>query len=155
MISVWAELRTFLDLRGTTLQLRSLRRIILTLAHGLDHKAEDHIAAIKIVNATIAFGPRVRQNVVKDTDIKPAQLSMTSGGGELVLEELVAHNVRMQLKDADKNLSGDLRQCWMEFVNEYQRIARDYKLNPARKLQYLRNDLFKDTQRFYVDLVAN
>lgn len=57
--SVWPELRSFLDLRGATLQPHFFRRIILTLAHGLCHEAEDRFAATEIGSAIIAFGRRV------------------------------------------------------------------------------------------------
>lgn len=40
-------------------------------------------------------------------------------------------------------------------MDEYQQIARDYKLNPGQKLQYLHNILSKDAQRFYLDRVAH
>lgn len=84
MPSVWSELRTFFDLRGATLQPHSSRRIILTLAHGLYHEAEDRTAAIEIANEIIASGRRVRRNVVENTDFKPAQPSTIPGGGEFV-----------------------------------------------------------------------
>lgn len=43
----------------------------------------------------------------------------------------------------------------MNHVNEYQQIARDYKLNPAQKLKYLHNILSKDVRKFYLDWVAH
>lgn len=114
MPSVWPELRSFLDLRGATLQPHSSRRIILTLAHGLYHEAEDRSAAIEIANAIIASGRRMRQNVPSDIETESVQPSTATGVGEFVAEERVAHNVAMRLKDADKKFSGDLGECWMD-----------------------------------------
>lgn len=43
----------------------------------------------------------------------------------------------------------------MKFVEEYQQIARHYKLNYAQKLQYLHNILSKDARGFYFNQVDN
>lgn len=119
--------------------------------HSLYHEANDRSAAIEIANAIIASGRQVRQNMASDTETQHVQPPSVSGGTEFLSEERVAHNVAIRLKDADKKFSGDLGECWMDFLDEYQQISRDYKLNPAQKLQYLYNILSKDAQRFNLD----
>lgn len=73
--------------------------------------------------------------MASDTETQPAQPSSVSGGNEVVSGEHVAHIVAMRLKDADEKFSGALGECWMEYVDEHQQTSRDYKLNPAQKLQ--------------------
>jgi len=41
----------------------------------------------------------------------------------------------------------------MEYVAEYQQVARDYDLSPSQRFQYLRNLLRGDAMRLYLDKV--
>ena len=59
----------------------------------------------------------------------------------------------MTLRDRDKKFSGDVGECWQEYVDEYRQVLRDYNLTPAQKLQYLHNLLRRDAKRFYLDTV--
>lgn len=67
--------------------------------------------------------------------------------------EKIAHNVAMRLKDASSNLSGELGECWDEFVDNYNMLAKDYSLTLEQKLQYLHNLLCKDSLRSYLTTV--
>lgn len=40
-----------------------------------------------------------------------------------------AHNVDMRLKDFEKKFSGDLGECWQDWVDEYNQVAKGYKLD--------------------------
>lgn len=135
-------------LRGATLQPHSSQKIILTLSHGLYHEAENRSAAIEIANAIISCGRRLRQNVSNDIETESVQHSTATGVGEIVAKECVAHNVAMRLKDADKHFSEDLGECWMDHVDEYQQIARAYKINAKKKLQYLHPKTVKKHRYF-------
>lgn len=63
----------------------------------------------------------------------------------------VAHNVAMRLNYNQNKNNGDLKECWLQYVDEYEQIAVDYNLTPPQKLQYMLNILTKDAQRFYID----
>lgn len=41
----------------------------------------------------------------------------------------------------------------MEYVAEYQQVARDYELSQEQRFQYLHNLLRGDAKRFYLDTV--
>lgn len=155
MASVWMELRAFLDARGAPLQQHSSRRVILTLAHGLYQESEDRNAAIDIANDIVSAGRRRRQDISQGTTSQRQSSEQSQAQQANSSEERVAHNVAMRLRDNDKKFSGDIGECWMEFVDEYQQIARDYKLTATQKLQYLHNILSKDASRFYLDRVAH
>lgn len=47
-------------------------------------------------------------------------------------EERTAHNDAMRLKEKEKKFSGDIGEFWYEFVDEYQKISRDYKLSQSQ-----------------------
>lgn len=140
MASVWIELRSFLDARGATLQQHSSRRVILTLAHGLYTEAEDRNAAVEIANDIVSAGRRRRDESSQATTSQPITEVSREHSANLS-EDRVAHNVEMRQKDNDKKFSGDIGECWMEYFDEYQQIARDYKLTAIQKLQYLHNIL--------------
>lgn len=53
----------------------------------------------------------------------------------------------MRLKQRENKFSGDLGEAWMEFVDEYLQISRDYSLTPVQKLQYLHNLLRGDAKK--------
>ncbi len=67
----------------------------------------------------------------------------------------MAHNIAMRFKDNASKFSGDIGEAWMEYVAEYQRVARDYNLTPTQKLQFLHNLLRGDAKRFFLDRVDN
>lgn len=67
--------------------------------------------------------------------------------------EKVAQNAAMRLKESDKTLSGDLGESWMEYVDEYLQLCRNYSLSPSQKLQYPHNLLREDAKRYYLDKV--
>lgn len=56
----------------------------------------------------------------------------------------------MRLKDSDQKFSRDLGECWMNFVDDYSQVSRDYGLSPQQKLQYLLNLLINEAKRFYL-----
>lgn len=56
----------------------------------------------------------------------------------------VAHNIAMRFKDAENKFSGDLGECWQEFVDEYRQVTNDYALTEEQKLHYIHNILSKD-----------
>lgn len=44
-------------------------------------------------------------------------------------------------------------ECWIENVDEYEKISLYYNLTPPQKLQYIHNIVMKDSQRFYIERV--
>lgn len=59
----------------------------------------------------------------------------------------------MKLKESSSKFSGDLGECWAEYVYNYEGLSRDYFLTPCEKLQYLHNLLQRDALRFYLSTV--
>lgn len=134
MSGVLSELRSFLDLRGAALQSHSFRRLFLTLSYGCYYETKDRSVAIEIANEIIATGRRVRQNIVSDIGTESVLPSGVSGGNEYLSKGIVPHNVAISLKDADKKFLENQREFWINYVDEYQQIAGDYKLNQGQKL---------------------
>lgn len=151
--SIFKSLRDFLDSRGANLQQHTSRRIMLTLASQLYEEREDTQAAMEIANLLVAAGRRTRRT---DTETNPpskstpANIPFTS-----VPHNKAAHNVAMRLKDRENKFSGSLEESWMEYVDEYMQICRDYNLSQSQKLQYLHNVLHGDAKRYYLDTVDN
>lgn len=136
MPSVWMELRNFLDARGARLMQHSSRRVLLTLTHRLYTEAEDRTVSIKNSNLIVTAGSRVRQDLAYAgaSTIHPPEKA-GKPAKETLLEDRVEHNVAMRLEELDKKFSGSLGDCWNAFVDKYNQISRDYKLNEAQKLQ--------------------
>lgn len=111
LLSVWTELRNFLNARGAGLQQYSSRRIVLRLAHGLYAEAEDRTAAIELANHIIAAGRRVRPDPSEAGASVTTIDALSTSGHEGFFEERTAHNVAMRLKDNEKKFSGDLSEC--------------------------------------------
>lgn len=156
--AVWKELRDFLDRRGANLQQHSSHRVINTLAHGLYEEPEDTQAAIDIAKEIVAAGRRPRHDLNRYAShssssgtVAPQMNQSASPHGTSA--EKLAHNVAMRLRDNEKKFSGELGDSWMEFVDEYLQMSRDYNLSPAQKLQYLHNLLRGYAKRFYLDKV--
>lgn len=51
----------------------------------------------------------------------------------------VTQNVAMQLKDSDKNVSGDLARFSQNFLDEFEQAAEDYYLENSKRLQSIQN----------------
>lgn len=150
--SVYSELRNFLDSRGARMTQHSSRRIMMTLAHNLYEEQVDKQAAVDIVQLFIASGRRNRDQS-SETQIAPAPVSPSSQSPGASSIDKIAHNVAMRLKDKDRKFSGAIGECWMEFVDEYKQISRDYGLSMTQKWQYMQNLLRGDAKRFYFDKV--
>lgn len=156
MPSVWVQLRNFLDARGAEIQQHSSRRVIMTLAHGLYDEPEERDAAVEMAQLIQASSRRVRSDL-RNPEPSPLPVNVPPAQGNSNVQGFqgrLAHDVGMRLKDADKKFSGELGECWMEFVDDYQQVAIDYNLSPPQKLQYIHNLLSKDAKRFYLERVA-
>lgn len=68
-------------------------------------------------------------------------------------KEKAAHNVEMGLKNNDQKFSGDLIQCWQDFVDNYEQVAENYDYSEKQNLKYLHNLLSKDAHRYYLEKV--
>lgn len=127
----------------------------MTLASNVYDDTEDKEAAILIVKDIMANGRKPKgttTNQQGNISISNVPLSSQESPAPLSMER-VPHNVAMRLRDKDKKFSGELGESWMEFVDEYLQVCRDYSLSPSRKLQYLHNLLSGDAKRFYLDKV--
>lgn len=60
----------------------------------------------------------------------------------------------MWSKDEDKKFSGDVGECWMDYVDDYLQVAVYHNISPPQNLQYLHNLLPNEAKRFYIELVA-
>lgn len=139
--SVWVELRNFLNARGASLQQHSSRRVIMTLGHGIYDDTDDRDAAVQMAQLIIAQRRKVRADLQEKTS--HATTSTVSHPGPSASADgersKLAHNIAMRLKDYDKKFSGELGECWMDYVDEYSQIARDYGLNPSRSSSIFTN----------------
>lgn len=57
----------------------------------------------------------------------------------------------MRLKDTARKFIGAIGECWMEYVDDYKQIARDYNLSVTQKLQYMHSGLRSDAKMFYLE----
>lgn len=152
--AVHTELRDFLDSRGANLQQHSSHRITMTLAHSLYEEPEDTQAAVETARATVAVGHRTRSDFSRQSGQAPPPVTASASTiPHGTTTDRLAHNVAMRLKHNENKFSGDLGECWMEFVDEYLQISRDYSLTPIQKLQYMHNLLRGDAKRYFLDRV--
>lgn len=131
--SVWVELPSYLNAKGAGLQPYSSRRVIMTLDHGIYDDADNRDAATQMARLIVSSGRKVRTDL---QETAPMIIEITESGSESGKKGgRLAHDIAMRLKDADKKFSGDLGECWMDFVDEYSQVALDYGLNAQHKLQ--------------------
>ena len=156
MPSVYSNLRDWLDSKGAGLRQHSSRRVMMTLATFLYDEAEEREAATQIAGDIIASGRRIRrvtdENVTSQNGANNNSRA-TSHSASTGNDEQVAHRIAMRFKDESCKFSGDIGQCWNEYVSEYQQVARDYKLTETHKKQFLHNLLKGDAKRFYLNRV--
>lgn len=150
---VWHGLRTWLASRGVILPQHSSRRIILTLASGIYEDAEDRTIAMELAQRYVTNQKRGAAN--PDTEQETHDSPEPSTNIQVTTPNRVAHNIAMRFKDTESKFSGDIGECWQEYVDEYRQVRADYNLTPAQKLQFIHNILSKDAQRFFVDRVKN
>ena len=157
MPAIYSSLRDFLDSRGANLQQHSSRRIKMTLATSLYDEPEDREAVTEIVSHIFAEGRKYKvaasatQDAASTSNFPSSAPQLSSNNSS----DKIAHNVAMRLKEKDKKFGGELGESWMEYVDEYLQICKDYSLSPPQKLRYLHNLLRGDAKRFYLDRVEN
>ena len=145
------EFRKWLDLMGANLQQHSSRSNLMNLATNIYSEREDREVAIELVKDIISGG---RRKPSAASSAAPNQISEgyhEDGDGRGV--DKTAHNIGMRFKESYAKFSGSPGESWLEYVAEYQQVARDYCLGPPQKLQYLHNILRGDAKRFYLDRV--
>ncbi len=145
------ELRKWLDRHGANLQQHSSHRVIMTLATSLYVDPEDRVAANQLATELFAAGRRVGASGAVSQPPSPAR----RGDATPVAGDRTAHNIAMRFRDASTKFSGNLGEAWMEYVAEYQQVARDYDLNQEQRFQYMHNILSGDAKRFYLDKVQS
>ena len=59
----------------------------------------------------------------------------------------------MRVKNIDEKFSGELGSSWMEFVDEYLQMGRDYSLPPTQKCRYIHNILSGDAKHYDLDRI--
>eukprot|EP00171_Calliarthron_tuberculosum_P022660 IDg22660t1 len=147
---VYKALRDWLNENGANLPVHSTRRVLMQLAANLYSDDEERQAAEAIIKDIINAGRRVNRSAIAD-DQKPDRPAQADGPGG---QDKLAYYIGMRFRDKESKFSGDLGESWMEFVAEYQQVARDYSLSPPQKKQYLHNLLRGDAKRFYLDRVT-
>lgn len=145
------ELRKWLDGHGANLQQHSSHRVIMTLATSLYVDPEDRVAANQLASDLVAAGRRVGASAVASQPSSPAR----RGDASSTAGDRTAHNIAMRFRDASSKFSGNLGEAWMEYVAEYQQVARDYDLSQEQRFQYMHNILSGDAKRFYLDKVQS
>lgn len=94
---------------------------MFTLGRSIFSEAEKEKIALKIGELVFSAGNVSDRHSVGTSEI--AQSSRNQYG-----EEKVAHNVAMRRKDAEQKFSGDLGQCWQDYIDDYDQIVLDYRL---------------------------
>lgn len=153
LLAVHIELRNFLDAKEANLEQNFSHRVVMTLAHGLYEEAEDTQAAVEMAREIIAAGHRQRPHAPSSSShAEQSPVPRTSGSFSTSTEK-IAHNVSMRMKENDKTFSGDFGESWMEYVDDYLQVSRDYNLTPSQRLQFLHNLLRGDAKRYYFDKI--
>eukprot|EP00171_Calliarthron_tuberculosum_P002786 IDg2786t1 len=127
---IYKTLRDWLISKGANLPPHSSRRVMMQLAVNLYSDDEEKLASVAIVKEIMNAGRRVAV-------------------------DKLAYYIGMRFRERDSKFSGDLGESWIEYVAEYQQVARDYALSPMQKKQYLHNLLRGDAKRYYLDRVDN
>lgn len=141
--AVHIELRNFLDERGANLRQHSSHRVVMKLAHGLYEEAEDTQAAIEMAREIVAAGLRPRSTTSGSSSSQMTKATSTN----IAFPEKTAHNVAMRLREKDKTFSSDLGESWMEYVDEYLQLSRDYSLTPSLKSVNICTTYSKETPK--------
>ena len=126
---------------------------MMTLSHNIYEEQEDRHAAISILQNIIASGRRGREQIDTSHSTQPVPAATASASPRSSSVEKIAHNVAMRLRDKDKTFSGAIGECWMEYVDEYKQVPKDYSLDPTQRLQYMHNLLSGDGKRFFLGKV--
>jgi len=148
------ELRRWLDSHGAALGTHPSHRVPPLLAASLYTDAEDTVAAKEIVRVQLAAGRRA--NATAATDDSPSASGHTGGSssvGGTNPPDRLAHNVGMRFRDPSAKFSGGIGESWMEYVGDYQQVARDYSLTATQKLQFLHNIDTGAAKRYYLNHV--
>lgn len=155
MPALYSNLRDWLNEKGANLTPHSSRRILMTLATSLYNDNEDSFAATEMVRSIVARGRQSSHLTTSAASGAAGASTATSSDDHSQRENKTAHNIAMRFRDSGAKFSGDIGESWMEFVAEYQQVARDYSLTPPQKKQYLHNLLRGDAKRFYLDRIEN
>lgn len=145
------ELRKWLDSHGANLQQHSSHRVIMTLATSLYVDPEDRVAANQLATELVAAGRRVSGSAAASQPPSPNR----RGDASPAASDRTAHNIAMRFRDSSSKFSGNLGEAWMEYVAEYQQVARDYDLSQEQRFQFMHNILSGDAKRFYLDKVQS
>lgn len=127
----------------------------MTLSNSLYKDAEDRNIALELAQQYIAAERRPPNLGTGSTSTN----TKTTGENEHTiraqpsLTDKLTHNISTSFKDSESKCSGDIGGCWIEYVFEYKQVTRDYGLTAEQHLQYFHNILWKDMQRYYVDLI--
>mgnify|MGYP000315045443 CR=1 FL=1 len=147
------ELHRWLDGHGAALGTHASHHIAPLLAASLYSDPEDAGAAKEIVRAQLAAGSRANAVCAADTVPEEPTRGSGSGGGGPSSQDRLAYNVGMRFRDRAAKFSGGVGESWMEFVGDYQQVARDYSPTAKQKLQYLHNIVTGAAKRYYLNHV--
>ena len=148
--SIYRYVRDFLDKHGANMTRHNSHRDIMTITINLYEEAEDRTAAVDIAKDVISEG---RKKPSRTDENCRATVETSTGGGHSI--DRLANNVAMRFEDTSLKFHVNIGECWQEYVDEYQQVARDHKLSQQQKLDYLHNLLFGDAKRFYLDVVQS
>eukprot|EP00171_Calliarthron_tuberculosum_P001155 IDg1155t1 len=152
---VYTHLRDFLNANGASLTPHRSRRIVMTLALGLYNDNEDTVAAEEIAKAIVSEGRSSGRAGIGAGPSAAGRVETTETFSAPSADHKTAHSIAMRFKDSSAKFSGDIGESWMEYVAEYQQVARDYNLSPSQKLQFLHNLVRGDAKRFYLNSVES
>lgn len=148
----YKTLRDWLADHGANMPPHSSHRVIKQLAANLYTDDEDKLAAEQITKEILKAGRRTARGAQSSV---PTDETQGRTGPSPPQKDKLAYYVGARFRDKDQKFSGDLGESWLEYVAEYQQVARDYGLTPAQKKQYLHNLLRGDAKRFYLDRIDN
>lgn len=145
--NIWAELRNLLVHRNVKVSVHERRRSAYTIANSLYDDAEEKAFALEL--AHIALNPARNHSANAAGPAAPHE----NHSSQQHFEGRTAHNIYMRLKESKSKLSGELGECWRDFVDEYDQVVSDYKITDKQQLRFMHNLLRKDTHRFFLDQV--
>lgn len=113
---------------------------------------EDRAVVVETAELIIASGRNIRQDLRGINAPPPGRESQQSGQHAPSNQGygILSNDISMCLKDSDNIFAGHFGESWMEHVDEYLQVSRDYNVMPQQKLHFLHSLLSKDAKRLYL-----
>jgi hypothetical protein len=145
---------------------RSLQNVMLHMGIDIESESENQRLSLKValtvyaaVPADIALAKSKqlyydRMAIAPSGDENQVDSQFSSGGsGASNSDPKTAHNISIRTKDC--HYSGSMAESLIETIQRYSRVAADYDLSNASRLNYFHNTFTGKALRFYDSKVAS